>query len=281
MANIRQLDPGASPLHYFGAELRLLRKAAGLTLEQLGSKVYCTGSLVGQIETAVKHPTKEFIQRADAVLGANGALLRIWPLLKRSRLPYKHRQVAEMESSATRIFAFQPQVVHGLLQTEAYARTVLGAFDQENLDARLEAWMARQDVLTVERPPVYWVVLSEAVLHQEIGGPAVMREQLTHLLSYVDTKHVQIQVLPFSSGAHTGLNGGFGLYSFKDQPDILYSEGRDAEPTANPEEIAECSLRYDLLQAAALSIEDSARLIARVLEERYDPHPEAGQHPLA
>ncbi|AXK36604.1 XRE family transcriptional regulator [Streptomyces armeniacus] len=281
MANIKRLDSGASPLHYFGAELRLRRNAASLTCDQLGAQLYCTGALISQIETAVRHPTEDFIRRADDALGAEGALMRMWPLLKRSRLPYKHRQIAELESSATGIYAFQPQLVHGLLQTQAYARAVLGVLDRENLDTRIEAWMARQQVLTSEEPPMYWLVLSEAVLHQEIGGAEVMHEQLTRLLSYVDTRHVQIQVLPWEVGAHTGVDGGFRLYSFKDQPGILYSDGYGAQPTANPEEFADVSLRYDLLRAAALSIEDSARLIARVLEERYDPHPETGQFPLA
>jgi transcriptional regulator with XRE-family HTH domain len=59
VANIKRLDPGASPLHYFGAELRRLREASGLTLEQLGGIVYLTGSMLGQIETATKTPKNE------------------------------------------------------------------------------------------------------------------------------------------------------------------------------------------------------------------------------
>ncbi|AXK35730.1 XRE family transcriptional regulator [Streptomyces armeniacus] len=280
MANIKQLDPGASPLHYFGSELRRLRREAGLTLDQLGERLYCTGSLIGQIETADRNPTKDFIERADRALDANGSLLRLWPLVSRSRLPRSHRQVAEVQAAATQIYAYEPQLVHGLLQTEAYARAVLGVLDHDDLDTRLEAWMARQHVLTRDQPPLFWVVLNEAVLHHEVGGPEVMREQLTHLLSYVGTRRVQIQVLPFSTGAMAGLHGEFQLLSYVDQPSIVYGGGCGAQPTANTEEFAEHSLRYDLLRAAALSIEDSARLIARVLEERYDPCPRTDD-PLA
>ena len=213
MANIKELDPGASPLHYFGAELRRLRERAGLTLAQLGKIVFCTGSLIGQVETAAKTPTLEFIQRADAALGAEGALLRLWPLLKRSRVPYRHRRIAEIESPATQILAFQPQVVHGLLQTEGYARAVLGVLDNEYLDERVEPWLDRQRILKCAQPPLYWAVLGEAVLYQEIGGRDVMGTQLARLLSYRNTKHVQIQVLPFSAGAHAGLVGAFSLFS--------------------------------------------------------------------
>jgi transcriptional regulator with XRE-family HTH domain len=254
-----------------------LRERAGLTLAQLGKIVFCTGSLIGQIETAAKTPTLEFIQRADAALGADGALLRLWPLLKRSRVPFKHRHVAEIESTATQILAFQPQVVHGLLQVEGYARAVLGVLDNEDLDERIEPWMDRQRILKSPHPPLYWIVLGEAVLYQQVGGRDVMRAQLAHLLSFRHTKHVQIQVLPFSAGAHAGLVGAFMLFSYENQPGLVYPEGLGGgEPTINPAEFRDSSLRYDLLRAAALSTEDSAELIARVMEERYEHHREPG-----
>ncbi|MFC4493266.1 helix-turn-helix domain-containing protein [Streptomyces ovatisporus] len=277
MANIKELDPGASPLHYFGAELRRLREQSGLTLAQLGKVVFCTGSLIGQVETATKTPTLEFIQRADAALEAEGALLRLWPLLKRSRVPYKHRRIAEIEAPATQILAFQPQVVHGLLQTEWYARAVLGVLDNEDLDDRVGPWLDRQRILQRPHPPLYWVVLGEAVLYQEIGGRDVMRTQLARLLSYRHTRHVHVQVLPFSAGAHAGLAGAFSLFSYDNQPSLVYAEScGGGEPTVNPQEFRDSSLRYDLLRAAALSTEDSADLIARVMEERYEHHPEPG-----
>ncbi|NUO43013.1 MAG: helix-turn-helix domain-containing protein, partial [Streptomyces sp.] len=69
MTHINVLDPGASPLDYYGYELRRLREAAGLSQKQLGEILNYTGSLIGQIETARKVPTPEFSERADAALG--------------------------------------------------------------------------------------------------------------------------------------------------------------------------------------------------------------------
>lgn len=266
----RELDPGASPLDYYGYELRRAREAAGLTLAQLGSIVFCTGSLIGQIETAAKVPQREFSERVDAALGTDGTFSRLVGLVLRSQLPSWFQPYADMEAKATYISTFQAQLVDGLVQTAGYARAVLGIRDEADLDARVAARLDRQRVLDQKLPPTTWVVLSEAVLHQEVGGRDVMREQLAHLLSLRKRPWVKVQVLPFEAGAHTGLMGSFAHLRFTSDPDIIYTEDFvQGHMTANPEAVREGSLRYDQLQAAALSVEDSAALIARVMEERY------------
>jgi transcriptional regulator with XRE-family HTH domain len=282
VSNIRQLDPSASPLDYYGYELRRAREAAGLTLAQLGSIVFCTGSLIGQIETALKVPQREFSERVDAALGTGGTFSRLVGLVLRSQLPSWFQPYAEMESKAAFISSFQAQLVDGLLQTKGYARAVLGARDEGDLDGKVAARLDRQRGLEREQPPVLWVVLSEAVLHQEIGSREVMREQLAHLLAMQKRRWLEIQVLPFEAGAHTGLMGSFNLLRFEKDPDIVYTEDFvQGHMTANPEAVREGSVRYDHLQAAALSVDDSAALIARVMEERYGIEPEPDGRDLA
>ncbi|MFF8398418.1 helix-turn-helix domain-containing protein [Streptomyces sp. NPDC016172] len=270
MTNINALDPGASPLDYYGYELRRHREAAGLTLKQLGGILNYTGSLVGQIETARKVPTPEFSERADAALGTDGMFSRLVELVLRSRLPAWFQQVAELEMRATEVCSFQTHMVLGLLQTPGYARAVLGALDRTDLEDRTAVRLARQRVFEKGEPPVFWAVLSEAALGLEIGGPEVMRGQLAHLLSFESNPRINIQVLPFSTGAHPGLQGSFDVYRFSTDPTIVYTEGYGSgHPTANPDTVRECSLRYDHLRAAALSLTDSAELIRRVMEDRY------------
>ncbi|MBZ4019439.1 helix-turn-helix domain-containing protein [Streptomyces purpurogeneiscleroticus] len=275
MAHVKCLDPGASPLHFFGSELRRLRERAGLTLAQLGDIVYLTGSMIGQVETAAKVPKDEHVPRIDAALGADGALVRLWGMVKRYRLPVWLRRIVHFEATALEIRTYQAQLVHGLLQTPDYARAVLGVLRQDELAARLETRLERQEVLAREAPPLLWVVLDESVLYREIGGRATMSRQLEHLLTFRETDEVQIQVLPFSVGAHTGLSGSFTLFTFDGHPDVAYAEGYvDDWASLNSEEIRTRSLRYDLLRASALSPADSADLIARVMEERYEHRPE-------
>jgi transcriptional regulator with XRE-family HTH domain len=270
LVNINALDPGASPLDYYGYELRRHREAAGLTQKQLGDIVNYTGSLVGLIETARRVPTPEFSERVDAALGTGGALSRLVQLVMRSQLPAWFQQVAELEVRATEVCTFQMGMVHGLLQTPAYARATLGALDRANLDDRTAVRLARQRIFEKEEPPVFWMVISEAALYQQIGDPETMRGQLARLLTSEDDLRFNIQVLPFTSGAHAGLTGSFTLFRFASDPTIVYTEGYgSAHPTANPDTVKDCSLRYDHLRAAALSIADSAELIRRVMEERY------------
>lgn len=282
MANIRELDPSASPLDYFGSELRRKREAAGMKQGELGSCIFCTGSLIGQIETARKVPTRDFAERVDAALMTDGLFSRLVGLVLRSQLPTWFQPYAEMEAKATYISTFQAQVVYGLLQTEEYARAVLGAPEPENLAELVAARMERQRILLRDRSPLVWVVLDEAVLYRPMGGREVMRNQLAHLLSLRSQRRVKLQVLPFSAGQHPGLTGGFNLLRFDDDPDIVYTEDFiQGHMTANPDSVSEGCLHYDQLQAAALSVQDSAALIARVMEERYGDQPGADSRDVA
>ncbi|GHH70699.1 transcriptional regulator [Streptomyces sulfonofaciens] len=274
MVNIRALDPSASPLDFYGAELRRLREAAGLNQKQLGELLYCTASLIGQIETASKVPTRPFSKQVDAALKTDGVMVRLLGLVLRSQLPSWFQPYAKMEAKATYISTYQTQVVYGLLQTPEYARAVLGAPSPKNLDELVEARMERQQILLRESPPLIWVVLDEAVLHRVIGSRETMRRQLDRLLSFDGQRAVQIQVLPFEAGQHPGLTGSFNLLRFEEDHDIVYTDDfYSGHMTANPEAVMEGWLRYSRLQAAALSVEDSAALISRVMEERYGDKP--------
>ncbi|MGJ5828408.1 helix-turn-helix domain-containing protein [Streptomyces ossamyceticus] len=274
MANIQSLDPSASPLDYYGWELRRQREAHGLKQGQLGDIIFCTGSLIGQIETTKKIPTRDFSERVDAALGTDGVFSRLIGLVLRSQLPSWFQPYAEMEAKATYISTYQAQVVYGLLQTEEYARAVLATGMPDDLDGLVAARMERQRILEREQPPLAWAILDEAVLHRPIGGPEVMRGQLARLLEFTGHRWMRVQVLPNVAGEHASLAGSFNLLRFEEDPDVVYTEDVIAgHMTANPETIREAARRYAHLQAAALSVEASAALITRVMEERYGEQP--------
>ncbi|MFD3995383.1 Scr1 family TA system antitoxin-like transcriptional regulator [Streptomyces sp. NPDC058548] len=282
MVNIRSLDPSASPLDYYGYELRRLREEAGLSQSQLGDVLFCTGSLVGQIETARKVPTREFSERLDAALMTGGFFTRLVGLVLKSQLPSWFRPYADMEAKATYLCSFQAQLVYGLFQTEGYARAVLGARFESDLDGLVAARIERQRIVDRENPPLLWVVMSEAVLRQEVGGRKVMREQLAHLLVMQEREWVKVQILPFEVGAHGGQMGSFTLLRFDDEPDLVYTEDFvQGHMTVDSAAFKDGSLRYDHLRAAALSVEDSTALITRVMEEHYGDQPEPGGSALA
>ncbi|MFE1015281.1 helix-turn-helix transcriptional regulator [Streptomyces sp. NPDC058794] len=282
MANIQSLDPTASPLDYYGYELRRQREAHGLKQGQLGGIIFCTGSLIGQIETTKKVPTRDFSERVDAALGTDGLFSRLIGLVLRSQLPTWFQPYAEMEAKAAYISTYQAQLVYGLLQTEEYARAVLATGMPDDLEGLLAARMERQRILERKQPPLTWVVLDEAVLHRPIGGREVMRRQLERLSEFAGHRWMHVQVLPNEAGAHASLAGSFNFLRFDDNPDIVYTEDIiSGHMTANPETIREAALRYARLQAAALSVEDSAELITRVMEERYGHGSQLEEHPVA
>ncbi|MCX4592271.1 helix-turn-helix transcriptional regulator [Streptomyces sp. NBC_01549] len=282
MANIQSLDPSASPLDYYGWELRRQREAHSLKQGQLGEIIFCTGSLVGQIETTKKIPTRDFSERVDAALGTDGVFSRLIGLVLRSQLPTWFQPYAEMEAKAAYISTYQAQLVYGLLQTEEYARAVLATGMPDDLDSLVAARMERQRILERGRPPLAWAILDEAVLHRPIGSREVMRRQLARLLEFTDHRWMRIQVLPFSAGEHASLAGSFNLLRFEDDPDVVYTEDVIAgHMTANPGIIREAARRYAHLQAAALSIEASAALISCVMEERYGERPRPEERTVA
>jgi transcriptional regulator with XRE-family HTH domain len=274
LPNVSELDPSLSPLHTFGAELRRHRLIRGMTLDQLGTNLCCTGSLVGQIETAKRIPQLTFAHGADKALGTDGILGRMMPLVLHSLLPSWFLPYADMEAEASHIWSFEAQVVDGLLQTEEYATALLsrrfGHATEEKVMSRIE----RQRIFQREDPPAFWVVMSEAVLLAEIGGKAVMRRQLAHLLALQDDPGINFQILPFSVGVHPGLGGAFKMLRFtKNHDDLLYLEAYEqARMTVDAKRVKQQSLRYDHLQAAALSPRDSAELIKCVMEDRYGAH---------
>ncbi|MFB7152317.1 MULTISPECIES: helix-turn-helix transcriptional regulator [Streptomyces] len=275
MVLARDIDPSASPLDYYSFELRRLREEAGLKQAELGAIIFCTGSLIGMVENGRRVPTRDFSERLDAALGTDGHFSRLVGLVLRSVLPTWFQAYAEMEARAAYISTFQAQLVHGLLQTETYARAVLTTGLPEQLEELVAARMERRRILLRDKPPMVWVVLDEGVLHRPIGGPRVMREQLAHLLSFRDNRWTQIQVLPNAAGEHAGLIGSFTGMRFASDPDVVYTEDLiSGHMTANPDTVREAALRYAHLQAAALSVEDSAALITRVMEERYGEQPE-------
>ncbi|MFJ6486223.1 MULTISPECIES: helix-turn-helix domain-containing protein [unclassified Streptomyces] len=282
MAQVREIDPSASPLDYYSYELRRLREEAGLKQAQLGAIIFCTGSLIGMIENGKRVPTRDFSERVDAALGTDGHFSRLVGLVLRSVLPTWFQPFAEMEARASYISTYQAQLVYGLLQTPDYARAVLASGLPEELDDMLAARLDRQRILDREHPPMVWVVLDEAALYRPIGGLDVMRDQLAHLLRFREKRWVRIQVLPFAAGEHASLIGSFTAMRFDDDPDMVYSEDLiSGHMTANPDTVKEASLRYAHVQAAALSVEASAALIVRVMEERYGHQPEPDQRAVA
>lgn len=126
----------------------------------------------------------------------------------------------------------------------------------------------RQARLKDDDPLRLWVILAEPALQYQVGGSATMREQLERLLEVGDRPHTTIQVLPYSAGAHPGMGGPFVILSFEDSQDVVYLENLTSSVYLEAEsEVAQYTLVYEHLRAAANSREQSRQLIQRALQE--------------
>jgi transcriptional regulator with XRE-family HTH domain len=274
---IRELDPSAGPLEFFGAELRRARTTAGLSQEQLGHRVGYSGAQVGKVEMGERAPSKDFAQRCDSALPDAGGLFgRLYALARRwdGGYPSWFTGWIEAERRATSLCSWQPLLVPGLLQTASYARALFEAWrsadNGDELDELVGARMERQLIFERPKPPALWVILDEAVLHRCIGSAKIMYDQLAHLVTMSDRAGFTIQVVPGEVGAHVGLLGGFAIASFGGAPGTVYMESPDqGQTTELSSVVAKISATFDTLRAEALPRGASRDLIRKVAEERW------------
>ncbi|MFC9111561.1 helix-turn-helix domain-containing protein [Streptomyces harbinensis] len=270
-----------------GAELRRLRIGAGLDIAAVAAALQCSGTRVSRIETAKGRTSlraTELEQLCD-LYGVTDADKRTmlqdmrtgsqksgWWEQFEDVLPSGLDVLVGLETDARAVLAWEPLLVHGLLQTPAYARAVLGAgvgILPRDADALVQLRMARQELLTRAPAPLeLWVILDEAVLRRPVGGPAVMHEQLLHLATAADRTAVTVQVLPLRKGAHWGLSGAFALIECDESATIGYVDS----PAGNlyverRADVRRLQSTLDLLRASALDPTDSVALLRDIAEE--------------
>ena len=268
----------------FGIELRSLREAAGLTIEGVADSAGISMSHLSRIErgqVGVRRPTlMALLQRYGADAETMDRLVataaettkrknRDWWQPYATAISDKYATLMAFESEATSIRNFEPTVIPGLLQTEDYARAALqrgpARLTPDEIETRVEARRARQAVLTKDDPPRAWFIIDEAALRRPVGGPEVMRRQLLHLVEMAAKPGVDLQVVPFSVGAHAGTLGPLVILGFAEGEDVVYCETFVAD--LYPEAVESYGDVFDRLAQDALSIARSVRLVKHVAEE--------------
>jgi transcriptional regulator with XRE-family HTH domain len=266
------LDVKTTSLAAFAAQLRSWRLQMGWTQVEMGSKLGYSASLVSGIETMDKAPTVDFAARCDEVLGIPGTFATLQEFVAREAYPAFFAPVIPFEREAVRIHGWELGAVPSLLQTEDYARSLIGSGrpmdSSDEIDHIVAARLERQEIVTSQTPPLLWYVLDESVLRHVVGGPAVMRRQLDRLLEAADAPGIVIQVLPFAADNHAGADGPISVYDFASAPSVCYTEcysgGRIVE---GRDEVADLMTVINLIRASALSARDSRDLILRIRNE--------------
>ena len=268
-------------------ELRRLREQAGLTCEDVGRALECSGTRISRIETGRigvrPGDVRELLEiygvtgaDADAVVQlARDARRKGWWHAYGRVLPPWFEAYVGLEADAVRLCDFQPMVVPGLLQTEDYARAVLEAGDVEpararDVGPRVALRMQRQAILGQACPPEVEVVLGEGALCAQVGGPAVMRGQLRRLADLAARPNLTLRVLPLRAAAQAQPVSPFTMLEFADPADapVVYLEHLTGSLfVEDPDEIRRYRAVFGHLCAAALGAGPSAELVARAAAE--------------
>ena len=268
-----------------GRHLRQLRDAASVTHRQIAAELGCSESKIYKIEAGdVGVGRSDVIVMLDNYGVADDQHRATLLDLQRQgkergwwaqygQLPAPYSMYIGLESAAVAVRNFELAAVPGLLQTESYARALLDEqqmLSEAEREKRSQVRIARQRALEDEPTLALWVILDEAVLHRQVGGPAVMREQLQHLVDMSRKTNITIQVLPYGEGAHPGMLGSFAILEF---PDEVHSPVGYAETLAGDiylekeSDLNRVTVAYTHLHSSALSATKSRELIIEVARQ--------------
>jgi hypothetical protein len=259
-------------MHFFGSEVRRAREAAGMTQVELGDLVPCDKSVVSRIEGGLVHADEPFARACDVAFPhMSGFFSRFWRDCQSwgVAFPAAFRDFASYEAEAIALWSLEHSLMPGLLQTEDYARAVLERHPRvtpDEVTERVSARVTRQAILDGDRAPRYWVLLDENVLHREVGGPEVMRDQLKYLAAMARQSNVTVQVLP-RIGAHIGHQGGFAMAETHDARVVFLEHFTGGMTIDSPAVVAEASVQFDMLRTDAYRGTESQSIIERMAEE--------------
>lgn len=260
-------------LKTFGEVLKAFRKRAGLTQEQFAEQVGYSLQTVAKIEQGRRFPQVDFVRRAEESLDAFGTLRGAARHLSRQPgLASWFRQWARFEAEAVSLYTYECRVVPGLLQTEAYARAVSFSVpplpDEQEMNERVTARLARQDLLATSRKPptAFCFIVEQAVLERHTGGEDVTRELFNHLVDVVERHwNVEFQLMPLRQAVHAGLDGPLQLAETPENRWFGYSEGQEnGRLIQDPKEISRLHQRCAKMRSQALTPEDSLGLLKRM-----------------
>jgi transcriptional regulator with XRE-family HTH domain len=265
-------EPGSGIPLVFGRLLKRLRTQAGMERAELGSRTGYSAATIASFEQGRRIPPARFIMQADEVLNARGVLVDFIEEMEKAQYPAFFRDAAALEKQAVALHVFAVQAVPGLLQTENYARAVFTMWrpplDEETIEQRVTARLARQDLFARKPAPTMTFVMEEAVVRRRLGGLAVWRAQLEHILLVGQRRNVEIQVMPDDREEHASLNGPFTLIETAKGRRIAYVPAYKASRLfTDRATVREVEDQYGLLRAQALTPRESLAFVEKLLGE--------------
>jgi transcriptional regulator with XRE-family HTH domain len=268
--------------------LRRWRERAGYSVERAAEELLCGAGTVSRMETGDSaEPLR--VKAALELYGAPPRLVadmveaakqrRRRGVLRRPYYDFVSQTFAEyldLEHEASELACFQSDIVHGLLQTEDYARALIYSAGEviaaDDMDKFLRLRMERQQRLCGDNPMALRVVLTEAALYTEVGGPAVLAAQLRHLIELSESAaHIEVRILPFTAGGHPAVGCNYTVLSFPGAEDTAEAEVIYTENVVNllfqdnADEVAHLLRIYDQVWGMGLDVAASVDLMRHAL----------------
>jgi hypothetical protein len=264
-------------------ELARLREERGMTIREAATALEWDPSKLSRVEGLQRGMIVRDVRRLLDLYGvtdqaqrealfelARQAKQRGWWQAYADVMPSEYATLIGLEAEAAEIRTYQPELIHGLLQTEDYARAVIRSGrpgdTATEVDRRVEIRMTRQQILDRQDPPRLRVVLNEAAVRRMVGGPDVMRAQLARLTADRDRSNVTVQVLPFTAGEHPAMaSGPFVLLEFPQaaDPGVVTAENLTGSLSLDaPDDFRQYARTFDFLQAAALGPRESRDMLS-------------------
>ncbi|MCF6522412.1 helix-turn-helix transcriptional regulator [Streptomyces sp. JJ36] len=277
----------AVPRMILGARLRALRESQYITRQEAAEAIRTTHAHIVRLELGragcrlrdvsdllTIYSVSDEAERAVLMTLAEQANRSGWWDAYLDVVPEWLHTYLGLEQAADVIRSYEAQFVPGLLQTPGYARAVVelghAGAPEAQVRRRVELRMRRQQILHDPRPPYLWAVIDEAALRRPIGGTAVMRAQLEHLIAMSSLPHVTVQVLPFHAAATVATGGPVTLVRLPDHglPDVVYLEQLiSAHYPEDPEDIEFHRHVVDRLVTAAEPAARTPALLRRIMRE--------------
>jgi len=270
-----------------GLRLRQLRTEAGMTVEEVASRLLCSTSKVSRMETGQRTASQRDVRDLCAIYGVDdpGEQERLMSLARAAKERGWWQEFEDLgspdyiglENQADSISIFHSTIVPGLFQTKEYAqaviRGILPKIREEVLQSRVTARLKRQERLDEAKPPRVIAILDEAVLHRHVGNTTIMAAQIEKLMEIAAKPKVTVQVIPYESGAHPGMDSTFTLLEFSDPPlpGRVYVEGLAGQLYLEGENnLQRYREAFALIRARALDPKSSVLLMDRLRRQLLD-----------
>ncbi|MEU3874412.1 MULTISPECIES: helix-turn-helix transcriptional regulator [Streptomyces] len=253
--------------------MKLWRTLAGVSREQLADEAGFSVEFIKSVEQGRRRANLHLLQVTDDLCGARGLVVAAHEYLEPSRHAPQYREFFAAEAEALSVSSYETLYVPGLLQTEDYARTLMGRgawppVDEELVEQRVAQRLQRQAKLRRKPLAPFHYVIYEAALRTNVGGPAVMKAQLEHLQEVSQLRNVWLQILPADRQTPTSLSGPFTLLVTPTHRLLAYVEGQNISALHSDAGIvSDFNHRYGLIRAEALSAEEAVSFIEKVLQE--------------